>query len=117
MGEIRGLQQRTLSARILRFLGLLVLLGALAAGGRVGLLYKQDQGARPPLEYVKDVKAEARELVQVSRHHLSKMGAQACRAAFSAEMVPASDLRHCLGAESSTSSLRSCVEMLAESSR
>lgn len=109
LGEIRDLKSKTICARLMNLLFWLLLLSLLAAGGRVGMMYKEDQGTRKPAEYVKALVKDAQRVAQVSQRHVASAGSKACQVAF--QVVPAADLQSCLGAPSS--SLRNCVERLA----
>lgn len=112
LGEITDLKQRTLGARIWRLVSFVVLLVILGAIARLAMLYRQDHGARGPVEYLAALAEDAYVAARLSRAVLVDLGAKVCDAAVGA--VPAPDLRRCLAAVpgSGAEGLRLCVEQL-----
>jgi hypothetical protein len=108
--EIEEMKQRSLGARLRLLVRVLILLGLLAAVVRLALLYTQDKGARPPVEYLKVLAQEARDSGRLAGNLVASASSKACEVATGCVAAP--DVRRCVALGSKSFDVVRCLEAL-----
>lgn len=107
--EIADMKHRSLAARLVRAVRVVMLLVMLALVARAVMLYVQDAKKRHPREYVQDVSEDARQVAKVSLMALRSASAQVCEVALGS--VSREGIRLCAD-ESKASDMRRCLNSL-----
>merc|ERR1739838_374679 len=117
-GELEGIKQRSITARLKRSLLFVFILTILVAAARVGQMYQEDKGTRAPKQYLAVLADDAQRMLRLSRKATITLGAKTCEAVVGS--VPEADLRRCLDLTASSdhgehgrkAQLRSCISQL-----